>query len=66
MEVAVERQVSIDPANSDNYIKVLEDISKEREELDKPNRSLRVRTSRAKTVQDRKYKQGEQKVKNLT
>lgn len=35
MELTVERLVWIDQANSDEYLKVLEDLSIEREELDK-------------------------------
>ena len=35
MEIAVERQVCIKTANSDEYLKELEDISKEREQLNK-------------------------------
>lgn len=35
MKPAVERLICMDPANSDAYLKVLEDISKERRELNK-------------------------------
>ena len=59
MEIAEEKLVCIESANPDEYLKVLEDISWEREELHKRNWSLQIQTGRTKTTHNRKCEQQE-------